>query len=350
VGNRSDRIVSGNPGGMDHTLEYPLLETNSGILYSRHQLGVSQMIENFRIRVFRAVAHHLNFSRAAEELLLTQPAVTQQIKALEDELGIPLFDRGGGRIALTPGGAALLPFADKMRTLGEEAVAAIAASYGQQGGKLNLGASQTIGQYLLPTFVAGFLRTNPKVQITACSGNTDQMLEALVARKIQIALVEGPERRKDIHIEPFMEDHMVLIVPARHEWADHEVPLQDLKTESLLVREFGSGSRRVVEQALTKAGLKAKDLTVSMELDSTEGLLNAVEAGLGITFVSRWAVRNQLSLGTLKIARVPGLKLARRFSIAYPAGPEPTGNVGAFRNFLLSPAVDVPPKRTKNRE
>jgi len=308
------------------------------------------MIENFRIRVFRAVAHHLNFSRAAEELLLTQPAVTQQVKALEDELGIPLFDRGGGRIALTPGGAALLPFADKMKALGEEAIAAIAASYGQQAGELNLGASQTIAQYLLPTLVAGFLRMNPKVRITACSGNTDQMLEALVARKIQIALVEGPERHKDIHIEPFMEDHMVLVVPVRHEWADHEVPLQDLKTESLLVREFSSGSRRVVEQALTKAGVKAKDLTVSMELDSTEGLLNAVEAGLGITFVSRWAVRNQLSLGTLKIARVPGLKLARRFSMAYPAGPEPTGNVDAFRNFLLSPVVDVPPKRTKKRD
>ncbi len=308
------------------------------------------MIENFRIRVFRAVAHHLNFSRAAEELLLTQPAVTQQVKALEDELGIPLFDRGGGRITLTPGGAALLPFADKIKALGEEAIAAIAASYGQHGGELTLGASQTIGQYLLPTLIAGFLRMNPKVRITARSGNTDEMLEALVARKIQVALVEGPEGRKDIQIEPFMEDHMVLVVPARHEWADREIALQDLKTESLLMREFGSGSRRVVEQALTKAGLKAKDLTVRMELDSTEGLLNAVEAGLGITFVSRWAVRNQLSLGTLKLARVRGLKLARRFSMAYPAGPEPTGNVGAFRNFLLSPAIDTSPVRRKKRD
>jgi DNA-binding transcriptional LysR family regulator len=114
------------------------------------------MIENFRIRVFRAVAHHLNFSRAAEELLLTQPAVTQQIKALEDELGVSLFDRGGGRIVLTPGGAALLPFADKMKSLGDEAVAAVAGAYGEHAGELSIGASQTIGQYLLPTFVASF--------------------------------------------------------------------------------------------------------------------------------------------------------------------------------------------------
>lgn len=306
------------------------------------------MIENFRIRVFRAVAHHLNFSRAAEELLLTQPAVTQQVKALEDELGVPLFERGGGRIALSEGGKALLPYADKMKELSDEAAEAVAGAFGQHAGELALGASQTIGQYLLPNFIAGFRRTNPRVRVTARSGNSDQMLEALLAREIHIALIEGPERRKDIHIEPFMDDHMVLVVPAAHEWANSEVALDDLKGQPLLMREFGSGSRRVVEQALAAAGLKTRDLIVSMELDSTEGLLNAVEAGLGVTFVSRWAVRNQLSLGTLKLARVRGLKLARRFSMAYPAGPEPTGNVGAFRSFLRSSALDIAPSRPKH--
>jgi LysR family transcriptional regulator, transcriptional activator of the cysJI operon len=304
------------------------------------------MIDNFRIRVFRAVAHHLNFSRAAEELLLTQPAVTQQIKALEDEFGVPLFDRGGGHISLTPGGAALLPFAEKMKMISDQAVAAVAGAYGQQAGELALGASQTIGQYLLPNLVAGFLCTNPKVHVTARSGNTDAMLEALLAREIQLALIEGPEQRKDLHIEAFMEDHMVLVVPAGHEWADKTVELAKLEEEPLLVREFGSGSRRVVEHALAAAGLKSKDLKVSMELDSTEGLLSAVEAGLGVTFVSRWAVRNQLSLGTLKLARVRGLKLSRRFSMAYPAGPEPTGSVGAFRSFLLSRALELAPRAT----
>jgi DNA-binding transcriptional LysR family regulator len=303
------------------------------------------MIENFRLRVFRAVAHHLNFSRAAEELMLTQPAVTQQIKALEDEFGVPLFDRGGGHITLTVGGKALLPFAERIKEISEEAIAAVAEAFGQQAGELALGASQTIGQYLLPTFVAAFRRTNPKIKVTARSGNTDAMIEALLAREIHLALIEGPEQRKDVRIEPFMEDHMVLVVPATHGWSNHEVELEDLKSEPLLVREFGSGSRRVVEQALSKVGLKAKDLTISMELDSTEGLLNAVEAGLGVTFVSRWAVRNQLSLGTLKVARVQGLKLSRRFSMAYPAGPEPTGIIGVFRSFLLSQAMEMAPKR-----
>jgi DNA-binding transcriptional LysR family regulator len=111
------------------------------------------------------------------------------------------------------------------------------------------------------------------------------------------------------------------------------------------MREFGSGTRRFLEQAFAKAGLKVKDLDISMELDSTEGLLSAVEAGLGVTFASRWAVRNQLSLGCLKVARLPGLKLARRFSIAYPSGPEPTGVVGSFREFLLMRAHEMTPKR-----
>ncbi len=306
------------------------------------------MIDNFRLRVFRAVAHHRNFSRAAEELFLTQPAVTQQIKALEEELGVPLFDRGGGRITLTPGGAALLPFAERMRALGEEAVAAVAGAYGEQAGELAIAASQTIGQYLLPNWIAGFRRAAPRVRITARSGNTDEALEALGAREVQIALIEGPEQRRDVQIEPFMEDRLVLVVPAAHEWAGQEIGLEELRKQPLLVREYGSGSRRIVEQALAEAGLRAKDLTVSMELDSTEGLLNAVEAGLGVTFVSRWAVRNQLALGTLTLARVQGLELARRFSMAYPAGPAPNGSVGAFRAFLLGRAGEVAPRSPAN--
>lgn len=307
-------------------------------------------IENFRLIVFRAVAHHLSFSRAAEELLLTQPAVTQQIKALEEEFGLPLFHRGGGRISLTPGGTALLPFAEQSKLCSEQAFAAVAKAYGQQAGELSIGASQTIAQYLLPTFIAAFLQRHPQVRLTARSGNTDQMLGALIAGEIQLALLEGPEGRTDVHIESFMEDHMVLVVPASHEWAGRKIALSELKTQPLLIREFGSGSRRVVEQALTAAGVKTKDLFIRMQLDSTEGLLNAVEAGLGVTFVSRWAVRNQLALGTLKLARIDGLKLSRSFSVAYPAGPEPPGNVGTFRSFLLSYAAALAPRRASKKK
>lgn len=301
------------------------------------------MIENFRLRVFRAVASHLNFSRAAEELFLTQPAVTQQIKALEDEFGVSLFNRAGGRISLTPAGMALLPYSEKMKTLGEEALAAVAAAAGNNTGELLLGASQTIGQYLLPNFIAGFLRAYPRIRIHARSGNTDQVLESLLRGEIQLALIEGPEQRKDIHIEPFMEDHLVLVVPAAHEWAGAEIELDQLRTQPLLLREFGSGARRVAEHALSNAGLKLRDLNIGMELDTNEGLLAAVEAGLGVTFLSRWAVRYPLALNVIKLARVRGLELSRRFSMAYPAGPEPTGTVGAFRAFLRSAALESAP-------
>ena len=308
------------------------------------------MIENFRLTVFRAVAHHLSFSRAAEELLLTQPAVTQQIKALEEQFGVTLFHRGGGRISLTPSGAALLPFAQQMKELSNLAMAAVAKTHGQLAGELTIGASQTIAQYLLPTFMAAFLQRNPQLRITARSGNTDHMVNALAAGEIQLALLEGAAQRTDVHVEPFMEDHMVLVVPSSHEWAGQTISVEELKTQPLLVREFGSGSRRTVEHALEGAGIKTKDLFIRMQLDSTEGLLNAVEAGLGITFVSRWAVRNQLALGTLKLARVAGLKLSRSFSLAYPAGPEPTGSVHAFRSFLLGHAGALVPRRAAKQK
>jgi DNA-binding transcriptional LysR family regulator len=194
--------------------------------------------------------------------------------------------------------------------------------------------------------IAGFLRENPRVSITVMSGNTDHVLDALAEQRTQLALIEGPALRKDIHVEPFMEDFLVLVVPADHQWANQEIDHDMLKEAPLLVREFGSGSRRVVENALTQAGLKRKDLKARMEFDSTEGLLSAVEAGLGITFISRWAVRNQLTLGTLKLARVRGVTFSRMFSLAYPAGPEPTGNVGSFRSFLFAHSLDLAPRVT----
>ena len=129
---------------------------------------------------------------------------------------------------------------------------------------------------------------------------------------------------------------MVLVVPAEHAWAEQEITVAMLRTEPLLLREVGSGSRRIVEKAFAAHGLKLKDLRVGMELDSTEGLVGAVEAGLGVTLVSQCAVRRQFALGTLRPAHVRGLQLGRWFSLARAAGPEPQGNAGAFRALLLA--------------
>ncbi len=303
-------------------------------------------MENFRLKVFRTVAQHLSFRRAAEELFVTQPAVTQQIKALEDEVGLPLFDRSGGRVVLTAVGEILLRYTLRLKETVDEALQAIAEESGAFAGRLSIGASQTIGQYLLPNLMAGFLRENPRVELTAMSGNTETVLEALTSHTIDVAMIEGPTRRRHVMVEPFMQDHMVLVAPAGHEWTEHEITLETLVTGSLLMREYGSGSRRVVEEALDAAGVPCKSLKVTMTLDSTEGLLSGVEAGLGMAFVSRWAVRNQLTLGTLKIVRVKGLRIPRMFSLAYAAGPPPTGNAGAFYRFVLAQANNLTPRPT----
>lgn len=303
-------------------------------------------MENFRLRVFRAVARHLNFRIAAEELLLTQSAVTQQIKALESELEAPLFDRTGGRVVLTAAGQALVPLAEKLAELAAEAQEAVAATKGVHAGKLAIGASQTIGQYLLPRLLAGFLAEHPQVKITVTGGNTQTILEALVDHRVQICLIEGPALRRDVKVQPFMEDHMVCVVPAGHPWADHDIDLKQLQQATFVARELGSGSRRIVEQAMEEAGIDVKQLHLVMTFDSTEGLLSAVEAGLGIAFVSRWAVRNQLALGTLKVARVKGLKLARMFALATAAGPDPSGVAGAFHRFVLENAEQWAPRST----
>ena len=303
-------------------------------------------MENFRLKVFRAVAHSLNFRVAAEELLLTQPAVSQQIKALEAELSTALFSRVGGRVSLTPAGMALLPYAERLKKTADDAREAVLAASGSSAGELAIGASQTIGQYLLPRLLAGFLERSPGMKLSLFGGNTQQVLDELRAGRVQVGLIEGPALGNDVNVTPFLEDHMVCIASAGHEWAGEEIAAADLKQATLLSREQGSGSRRIVEQALEAAGVRLRDLHRGLVFDSTEGLLSAVEAGLGIAFVSRWAVRNQLALETLKVVRVRGLSLVRMFSMATLAGPEPSGATGAFQRFLLERAEALAPRAT----
>ena len=303
-------------------------------------------MENFRLKVFRVVARTLNFRKASEELLISQPAVTQQIKTLEDELGVSLFERSMGKVTLTPSGIVLADYAERLKALVDEALQAIAEVAGTRTDELRVGASQTIGQYLLPNLLAGFRKEFPLVALSGMSGNTDEVLTALAEHRIDLALVEGPSFRPDVKAEPFMEDHMVLVVPHDHEWAGQEVAISDLKSEQFVARELGSGSRRVIEIALERAGLDLKDLRTILTLDTTEGILSAVEAGLGVAFVSRWAVRNQLTLGTLKLAHVRDLKLTREFSVAHRQGPLPKGSAGAFHRFLLYNANEIAPRST----
>ena len=293
-------------------------------------------LENFRLKVFRTVAEHLNFRKAAEHLFLTQPAITLQIKALEEDLGIRLFDRAGSRVSLTVQGSILLAYANKIAILVCQAEQAIGAEDGKVSGELTLGVSTTIAQYVLPRLIGAFLEEHPRVQFSLHSGNTSEIVHLLLDNKLSIGLIEGPARDRGIRTEPFMQDELVLIMPPTFE--SDQMSRGQLLASNLLMREQGSGSRRVVELALEKADLKLKSFKNVMNLDSTEAIKSAVEVGLGIGFVSRWAISKELELGALKVAEVAGLKVDRHFSLISRTGPEPQGPAGAFRTFALERA------------
>lgn len=294
-------------------------------------------LENFRLVVFRRVAEQLSFRRAAEDLYLTQPAVSLQIKALEEDLGVQLFDRTGAHIVLTDAGAVLLGYTHQVHALMSQAEDEIAALTGDHSGELAVGASTTIAQYVLPRLLADFKNDHPKVSLTLISGNTEEIVQALEAQKIAIACIEGPARNRDVRVESFLSDELLLIVPAAHEWAEHgSVTPDEICNFPLLMRERGSGTRHVLERELERLGVKRRSLRVLMELDSTEAIKSAVEAGLGAGFVSRWALAKDSRLGSgFNVAQIAGLRVLREFFVAHMAGPEPQGITGEFRRFLL---------------
>lgn len=293
-------------------------------------------LENFRLKVFRTVAQQLSFRKAAEHLFLTQPAVTLQIKALEDDLGVRLFERAPNGVSLTPQGSLLLRYAQEAAALVAEAEQKLASREGKMLGELVIGVSTTIAQYVLPRLIGAFLTEHPRVHLSLHSGNTEEIVRLLLDGKVSIGLIEGPARHRQVRTEPFMEDEMVLIAPADFEF--DRLTRDQLLSATLLMREQGSGSRRVVETALEKAGFKLKSFKSVMNLDSTETIKSAVEAGLGIGFVSRWAISKELELRVLKVAEIRGLRAARHFSLVSRTGPEPQGACGAFREFALARA------------
>lgn len=293
-------------------------------------------LENFRLKVFRTVAEHLSFRKAAEHLFLTQPAVTLQIKALEEELGVRLLERAANGVSLTPQGSLLMVYAQKMAVLAAEAEQKLTSEDGKMSGELAIGASTTIAQYVLPRLIGAFLDEHPRVKMLLHSGNTEEMVGLLLDGKVSVCLIEGPARQRGVRTEAFMEDEMALIAPADFEF--DRLTREQLLSATLLMREQGSGSRRIVECALENAGFKLKSFKRVMNLDSTEAIKSAVEAGLGLGFVSRWAISKELELRTLKVAEVAGLHITRHFSLISRTGPEPSGVCGAFREFALARA------------
>lgn len=302
-------------------------------------------MENFRLKVFRTVAEESNFRRAAERLHLSQPAVSQQVRALEAELGVVLFDRRKGRIRLTEAGVVLLGYARKVARLAEEAQTALERTRGAVQGKLRIGASMTVTQYVLPRMLGEFLEGHPRIELAVRSANTEHIAAALARDEIDLGIIEGPVSSREVFRQKVLEDRMVLIAGRHHPWPQKgAIPAHALCEVPMLMRERGSGSRRVVELALRRAGVKWKDLHIAMELDSIVAIISAVEAGLGVGFVSEWAIRKELRLGTVRVVPVEGLDIRRDFTLIRAFGPIPDGPAGAFERFVMAGAAATKPR------
>jgi DNA-binding transcriptional LysR family regulator len=304
-------------------------------------------LENFRLHVFRAVAQQMSFRKAAEILHLSQPAVSQQIRALEQQTATRLFDRAGAeghgsQISLTQAGRILLTYADQAAATLEQASRALAALDQSVTGALRLGASTTVAQYVLPRILGAFLRQYPHVHLSLISGNTESIAVAVAEQHLDLGIIEGPAMRRGLRTERLVSDEIVLIAGPQHPWNSRKsngILPANLIAVPLLLRERGSGSRRVVERALKAAGLPLRSLHVLMELDSTEAIISGVEAGLGVGFVSRSAVGKVLRLGTIRIVPVQGLKVLRDFSFIHLAGAEHSDAAAAFQAFALAAAA-----------
>jgi DNA-binding transcriptional LysR family regulator len=300
------------------------------------------LLENFRLKVFRAVAEHLSFRKAGEALYLTQPAVTLQIKALEEELATKLFERSASGVTITEAGKVLLQYAGQMHQLADEAQVRLAALKGETTGELVLGASTTIAQYVLPSLLADFSRIYPAIRLQVFSKNTEDVAEGVANGRFALGLIEGPPKRRDLRIQPWFDDELLLVVPAGHEWAVLGViAAEALVGAPLVMRELGSGSRHVVEDGLQKAGIRLGSLRVVMELDSTEAILSCIEAGLGVGFVSEWALVRRADSHRLAVLRLSGGKIGRTFALVSTQGPELHPSTIAMQRFLLE---RVPPK------
>ncbi|MFP4974551.1 selenium metabolism-associated LysR family transcriptional regulator [Paenibacillus sp. CN-4] len=267
-----------------------------------------------QLHIFYTVSQRGSFSAAANALHMTQPAVTMQIQALEDYFGTKLFNRSTKKIELSDAGAALLPFAVKSMELMRETDLAMSAFTQKLEGRLTLGASLTIGEYVLPRLLGPFGKAYPHISIMLKVMNTSQILEEIMKHQLNFGLIEAQVAHPDMVIEPVMEDELKLIVPGGHALAGRtDVRLAEALEHPFVLREQGSGTRRVMEEQLVRKGLKPRDVNTIMELGSTGAVKSAVEAGLGLTMLSPSSVKHEVALGLLSVVDISDASFKRQF-------------------------------------
>ena len=288
------------------------------------------------MRVFITVADKKNFSKAAKALSLTQPAVSFQIQTLEQYYQTMLFDRVNRHVKLTAAGELLLDYAIHMNNLQAELEHNMQQLTGHVKGELLIGASTTIGEYILPYVVGSFKQDYPDVNVTIQIMNTKEISSAVESKTFDLGIIEGPLEQSDvIEAHNFLEDELVLAIPSDHPFAKKEsITLEELKELPYITREPGSGSRLIFEQALIDADFDIEDLNIVMELGSTTSIKSAIMGGLGVSTISKWAVQDLVKAGKVAALNVQGLTLKRSFHIILNQEKFHSEATGKFLDFL----------------
>jgi DNA-binding transcriptional LysR family regulator len=292
-----------------------------------------------QLKIFEAVARHLSYTRASEELHLTQPAVSMQIKQLEQSVGLPLFEQLGKKVFLTEAGQEFSRYSTAISTQMAELEQVVDELKGLQRGRLTI-AVATTANYFVPRLLATFCRQHSDVTVSLEVTNREQLLRALVENRTDLVIMGQPPAEMDLVAEQFMENPLVVIAPPDHPLArERRIPLRRLHEEIFLVREQGSGTRSAVERFFA-----ANDMALStpMEMSSNEAIKQGVEAGLGLGIVSLHTLAMELALRRLVILDAVKFPIMRYWYIVYREGKRLSLVAQGFREFVLRQARQLP--------
>jgi DNA-binding transcriptional LysR family regulator len=286
-----------------------------------------------QLRAFCAVVEKKSFSQAAERLGVTQPAVSLQVRALEQRLGQSLLDRSGRRVEPTEAGRRLYRSAQRMLALEEQLLDEVSADDGRLTGTLAIGASTGPGAHLVPLLLCEFQREHPDLHVALSIWDTQTVIDRVVERQLELGVVGALRRHRSLEFEPLVRDEIVLAVPPGHDAAEGTISLDELKKETLIVMQEGAGVRQVVEEELRRAGLRLRGVEPKLELGLQESVKSAVAAGYGVAFISRTAIEGELKAGRLAAAQVEGVEPARQIYIVRARGRSATRAADAFLSF-----------------
>jgi len=295
------------------------------------------MLDTHRLKIFISVAELKSFSKAAKELYLTQPTVSQHILTLESFLGTTLLNRSSKGILLTNEGKTLYKYAKQITALTDEALQSIELLKGKKTGRLALGASTIPGEFILPNILGNFKKDYPGIKISIKISGTQKIIKDLLEHSIEIGVIGAKVPNPKLTYTRFLEDELILAVPENHKWWDlkGKIEISDLIKEPFILREDGSGTLISMAATFKKLGINKNELNIASEVGSTTAVKQSIKAGLGISLVSERALEEELKLKTLKKISIKDARFTRTFYIIRNKQNSSSPLGRAFLKFLM---------------